>query len=348
MPSKSKRALIIRWGAMGDIIITTPLIRYLHEQGWEIYYHASESGAEILKHNPRITKLITHITNSVPLHELHKFWGELQEEYKPDRIFNLTESIEVSIVCHPSQPVYMFPKEKRLEKCEKNDYEWTFEFVGLPIPGDSLALNPELHFTRQEENDMKKFMAQYKDKFKIYHPISGSGLSKIYPYMAYAFNDVYKVHKDVVVFSVGDTVCELMEYQNFEGAYSIPMSAKWSIRESMLASKYCDLVVSTDTGMLHAAGAWDIPKIILFGHDSPEVVSKHFIGEVIPLQSTVNCSPCHRLIYNSQVQCPRFEPLGAGCICMTGIWKGGEFVEGIDPWLVRRTMLDKIKEIKLK
>ena len=113
-------------------------------------------------------------------------------------------------------------------------------------------------------------MDQYKDNFKIYLPISGSGLSKIYPYWPYVLNDVYKVHKNIVVFTVGDTLCELIEHgQYLEAPYHVPESGKWSIRESMLASKFCDLFVGTDTGMTHAAGTWDIPKIILFGHDPP-------------------------------------------------------------------------------
>jgi len=33
---------------------------------------------------------------------------------------------------------------------------------------------------------------------------------------------------------------------------------------------------------------------------------------------------------------------------MTGMWKNGECKYGLDPLLVRRTILDKIKEIKKK
>jgi ADP-heptose:LPS heptosyltransferase len=338
-----KRALVVRYGAIGDIVITTPLVRYLHEQGWEIYYNSSEEGEQILRHSPRISKLITHKRDSVPNHLLTDHWKAMAKEHEIDRTFNLTESIEVSIVCHPSQPVYMMPKPMRLAKCEHNDYEHTFNYVNLTP--NSVDLTPELHFTKEEENAMEKIMAEYKDKFKIYHPVSGSGLSKIYPYWPQVLNDVYQVHKDIVVISVGDTLCELIEYK-WDAPYLVGKSDQWTIRESMLASKYCDLVVSNDTGMLHASGAWETPKIIVFGHDSPEVVSKHFKGEVIPICSTVNCSPCHRLIYNSQVQCPRFEPLGAGCICMTGIWKEGKFIAGIDPFKVRRTLLNVIKDLK--
>ena len=78
--------MIIRLGAIGDIIITTPLVRYLHEHGWEIYYNASEEGYEILKHSPRIKKIIPHLRDSVPNDQLHAHWRKLKEEYKIDRI----------------------------------------------------------------------------------------------------------------------------------------------------------------------------------------------------------------------------------------------------------------------
>jgi len=346
---------------LGDIVITTPLVRYLHEQGWEIYYNASEEGAEILKHSPRIAKILIHKRDSVSHDKLHDHWKKIKEENEIDRMFNLTESIEVQIVLHPSQPMYMMPKQERLKRCSKDEYEYTFERLRIKPytevedrcdypyewKKEYFDLSPELHFLPDEEKKMEGFMRKYQDNFKIYHPVSGSGLNKIYPYWQYVLDDVFKVHKDIVLITVGDPICELIDCSyELTSPYVVPMSGKWSIRESMLASKYCDLVIGTDTGMMHAAGAWDIPKILLLGHNDANTISRHFKGEVIPIQSTVNCSPCHKLIYNSQVLCPRYEPLGAGCICMTGIWRDGKIVAGIDPWMLRRTLLEKIKEIK--
>ena len=339
---ENKRALVIRYGAIGDMMIVTTFLRYLHKEGWEIFLNTSEEGMEILKHCPWITKLIYHPKNSVPTNKLYEHWAKLKEEHKPTRIFNLTESYEVNIVYHPSSPIYMMPKSIR-GKIEKNCYEAVFEY--LHINPNGIDLTPELHFKKQEIDSMEEFFKGDKDKFKIYLPISGSGINKIYPYWPEIMNDVFKVHKDMILFTVGDVLCELIEYQ-WNVPYMVPKSARWSIREAMLASKYCDLVVATDTGMLHAAGAWDVPKIILFGHNTPEVISKHFKGEVTTMESTVNCAPCHRLIYDSQLQCPRSEMLGAGCLCMTGIWRNGECKYGLDPVLVRRLVLDKIKEIK--
>jgi len=339
----NKRALVIRYGAIGDMIITTALLRYLHKEGWEIFLNTSDQGMEILKHCPWITKLIHHPTNSIPMEALNEHWAKLREEYSPQRVFNLTESYEVSIVLHPSSPTYMMPKSVRKAWGDKNCYEMSLEYVG--INPDGMDLTPELHFKKQEIDSMKDFFKQYKNKFKVYLPISGSGINKIYPYWPEIINDVFTVHKDLVLFTVGDETCELIEYQ-WNAPYIVPKSAQWTLREAMLASKFCDLVLATDTGMLHAAGSWDVPKIILYGHNTPEVVSKHFKGDITAIRSTVNCAPCFRLIYDSQVQCPRSEMLGAGCLCMTGIWKNGECKYGLDPWLVRRVILDKIKEIK--
>ena len=341
----SKRALVIRYGALGDIIVSTPLVRYLHEQGWEIYYAPSEEGAQILQHSPRIAKLIPHVRDSVPNHLLDEHWKKQKKEYDIDRIFNLTESIEVQIVCHPSQPIYMMPKEERLKRCSKDEYEYSFKYVHLNPKG--VDLSPELHFTKDEEKDMEKWMGKYKNNFKIYHPVSGSGLNKIYPYWQYIMDDIFKVHKDIVLITVGGELDELIDSSYaLSSPYVVPMSGKWSVRQSMLASKYCDLVIGTDTGMMHAAGAWDVTKILLFGHNDANTVSRHFKGRTIPIQSTVNCSPCHKLIYNSQILCPRDVAIGCGCLCMTGFKDiHGKFY-GIEPALVRRTILEQIKEIK--
>ncbi|MEP7265184.1 MAG: glycosyltransferase family 9 protein, partial [Bacteroidota bacterium] len=63
------RYLIVRFSSIGDIVLTTPVIRCLKEQipGCEIHYLTKKSFADVLKGNPYIDKLYTidHDINEV-------------------------------------------------------------------------------------------------------------------------------------------------------------------------------------------------------------------------------------------------------------------------------------------
>ena len=54
------RILIFRAAAFGDCLIITPVIRYLHQQGHELFLVTSNRGLEVFKNNPHISKLIQH------------------------------------------------------------------------------------------------------------------------------------------------------------------------------------------------------------------------------------------------------------------------------------------------
>jgi len=344
MTDKTKRALVIRLGAIGDCIIITPLIKYLHDIGWEVIVNTNDTGMQVLKNNPNISKFIFYPDNSVENHKLMEYFLNVFKKHDCTRMFNLTESLETKLVLHPSFPQYNFTKQERYELCNKNYYEYTFEHVGLDYR-DALSMGinliGDLYFETEEIDSMVEITSPYVDVFKILLPISGSGLNKIYPYWEEIFDNIYKYHKNFKIFTVGDETCRLIEA---EKDYIIQCSGKWSIRQSLIAPRFMDLAIGTDTGVMHAAGTCDVPKILLLGHDTKENISKTFLGKTRVINSTVNCAPCFRLIYDSQVQCPRYESIGVGCLCMTGQWdyKTGGFIAGIHPDLVKSYILEEI------
>ncbi|NQX91567.1 MAG: glycosyl transferase, partial [Flavobacteriales bacterium] len=56
------RVLVIRFSSIGDVVLTTPVLRHLQEQlegEVEIHYLTKASMAPLLQHNPRIHTLHT-------------------------------------------------------------------------------------------------------------------------------------------------------------------------------------------------------------------------------------------------------------------------------------------------
>jgi hypothetical protein len=71
----------------------------------------------------------------------------------------------------------------------------------------------------------------------------------------------------------------------------------WGPRQSMAVTGVMDCVVSPETGVLNAAGAFATPKIGLLTHSSKENLTKYFVNDY-SIQSEAPCSPCHKMIHD--------------------------------------------------
>lgn len=317
------RYLIVRIAAYGDCLTVTPLIRYLKESGNEVYVLTSETGEEIFRHNIHIDKLIVQKKDSVPTALLEKKFEEVSKENNCDKIINLCGSIESKLVLHPIQPEYNWSKQERFELCNRNYYEYTLERgLGATLNYDSSICNPEVFFTEKEKEEVASFKSNYLGKKLILVGLSGSSAARAYPYLQYVISTILEVNKDVIFITTGDHACTVLEV-GLEHERVIHRSNVWSFRQAMLACSIVDLVIAPDTGLIHASGAYDVPKICLLGSTTKENITKHFKNDY-SLESTTSCSPCFRILYNATHQCPTdTETKGAFCMSV-----------GLDPNLI--------------
>jgi len=306
------KILIHRQGAFGDVVITTPLVRYLHAQGHEIFYICNDRGEQVLRNNPDITKLILIKTDEYKNEALNEHIQWLKRKHKCDRVIDLSESIEVALSLHPRSPAYKMPKFEKFAKQNKNFYEYTMEISGINeyMPQD---LIPELFFSTQELEESSKYLKP--DKFNILVGMSGSGSNKAYPWTEDMCKKMCDENPDYHIITVGDERCRLIEPEH---SSITNLSGKIPMRTSMALTGQVDLVISPDTGLLHASGCYETPKIGLLGHNTIECITKHFKNDysIESDRELVECSPCFLLIYDIQLQCNIDESTG-GSLCMS-------------------------------
>ena len=299
-----KKALIVRIGAYGDLLVITPVLRELKSQGYYIIVNVSDKGILILADNPNVDEFIYH-DSEMPCEELEAHWEKLKEEHKPDLFINFSESIEVNICLAPRDPRYNYSKEERKAICNKNYYEETFRWANLDIPKD---LNPEIYFSPEEIETAKSYIKP--DHYNILWCLSGSNKHKAYPWTEQVMEKIIATNDKIHFITVGDEECQKIEPENDQ---TTKLSGKVSMRMSMCLTGLVDLVISPDTGVLHASGAFITPKIGLLGHTSIENITKHFTNDY-SIESTASCAPCFRLIYDHTAQCPvDLETNGAWC-----------------------------------
>ena len=70
----TKKVLIIRLSALGDVMFTIPLANTLKDNGYEVSWLVSEKGYQILKDNPCVDKVIF-----APLEKWKKCKNKIQE-----------------------------------------------------------------------------------------------------------------------------------------------------------------------------------------------------------------------------------------------------------------------------
>lgn len=310
------RILIARLGAFGDTLITTPLCRYLKQQGHEIVYLTSESGMQILENNPHIEKLILHKRDSIASNKLGEYFKAVADANECDKVIDLCESIEINLALSPSMPQSKWPKYERMALCNKNYYEETMliaerMLVNAPhmnIMGMNLAsLIPEMFFTEAEEKlIMDDIRTPYMGKKKILWGLSGSSRQKTWP--PEHMLKVVEAFPNYIHITVGDDACRLLEWPfthpsvKYKFPNFIPRAGKYTMRESIIACKYVDLVIAPDTGLLHGSGCFDTPKIGLFTNTTIENVAKHFKNNFSIEAKNVACAPCFNLIYKADAQ----------------------------------------------
>jgi len=311
--TRSERIYIVRLGAFGDQILITPVLRKLKSQGHHLIVEYSDRGEAVLRNNPNVADGIFYKSNSVPIQELHQYWKDQQAKHKADRYINFSETIEHELALHPASPRYNYTKEERRIICNKNYYEHTMKHAGLTWK-DPSELRGELFFTKQELCIAYEYLR--KKSFNILLCFTGSSAHKAYPWIENVIGEILKLDNTHIITS-GDLKCKILEEEHSK---MTNLSGEVDIRISMALTGIVDLVISPDTGILHASGCYDTPKIGLLGHTTKENITKHFVND-LSLEanpSEAECAPCFRLIYNMKAQCPIHIQTG-GAFCMASI-----------------------------
>ncbi|MHA2068524.1 MAG: glycosyltransferase family 9 protein [Candidatus Thorarchaeota archaeon] len=301
-----KRALVVRLGAIGDVIMMTPVLRKLKNDGYHVTVVGVHQGKMVLRFQESVDEFIMH-DEDIPVKELGEYYQSMGSRY--DYFLDLTMSIEGTLVPTQHMEAYYWDQEKRREELSVNFYDRTMELAGFEPTGS----NGEIDFAKHEVKRALKQLSKFKGKYIVLWSLSGSASHKAYPHTEEVQRRFLERHKDAVVLNVGDDLCSLLEYRS-DRVYNY--SGYLPLRRVLALTKYVDLVVGTETGISCAAGIWPNSQIVMLTTGTKETISKYW-KNCTTIELGSDCQPCHRIIYDSEI-CPRGKFYGAP-ICMEGI-----------------------------
>lgn len=286
------KAIVCRLGAFGDMVMVTPLFKKLKEDGYHVTLYTNERAKQVVLKDPNIDNIWLH-DEKTKIEDLPAVYADLEK--KCDRFINLSGSIETSLLKTKATREYYLPKDKRIRDCDVNYYDQTMKLGGYDIKGS----RGELYFSPVEEKYAQDLRRKYRDKFIILWALAGSSQHKAYAWSEYVAMRMLNQCPDVMTFTTGDSVCSLLEWKHPRAKCYSDM---WTIRKSMLMTKYADLVIGPETAILNAASCFDTPKIIFLSHSSEENLTKYWTHTSV-FHPNAHCHPCHKLMY-SKNECP--------------------------------------------
>lgn len=291
------RACVVRYGAMGDMIMLTPLLKQLKSDGYHVTVNCTRYSADILENNPNVDNIILQERDAIYNPDLGEYWKIWEKDY--DKYINLSESIEGKLLKVEGRRDYYTSKEWRNKECNKNYYDYTMLLGGYP---ESVGRSGELYFSPAELRYAQDFRRKYKSKRIILWALNGSSYHKLYGLFEPVVRDFLDGHPECIIVTVGDS--RTKEYE-FEHDRLVCLTGHTTIRQSLSLLTIADCVVGPESMMTNGAGCFDVPKIVFMSHSSPEALTKYWKNcyALEPDTTLAPCYPCNQLHYTFD-SCP--------------------------------------------
>ena len=306
-----KKILIIRFSSIGDIVLTTPILRCLKAQipSVEIHYLTKKKFETVLSANPYIDHLHTidqQIAEILPKLKKEKF-DRVIDLHKNFRSLGIRLSLQ-----RPSSGFskvnfrkWLVVKFKINRLPEYHIVDRYFKAIEkLSIKNDGKGLDYFIHEDdRLSLNDLPE---NFRNGF-IGIVIGGMHFTKILPAVK-IIELIKKLEKPVIIiggpddFQRGELILEGTE------ASVLNSCGMYSLNQSASLVSLADKIVTNDTGLMHIAAAFGKEIISVWGNTIPEFGMSPYLSKNTNHKShlfqvdNLNCRPCSKIGY---VKCPK-------------------------------------------
>lgn len=297
------KILIIRFSSIGDIVLTTPVIRIIKKQLCaQVHFLTKKQYSVLLRYNPYIDRIIPLPENEK---ELHLFLRKEHYTHVIDLHNNLRSRR------------FTFGLSARVFRFNKiNIYKWL-------LVNFKLNLLPEKHIvTRYLDACQELGVIDDENGLDFFHGLHTTDLSDfgldVNSYMVYAIGGQHATKKLPVqsiinLINLSDSIYVLLGGPEdviaadkiVAQTKAISLCGKTNLLQSALIIEHAKKVITHDSGMMHIAAAYKKQIISIWGNTIPEfgmypyrTDSNSAMFEVAGLY----CRPCSKIGFN---HCPK-------------------------------------------
>jgi ADP-heptose:LPS heptosyltransferase len=303
-----KKILIIRFSSIGDIVLTTPVIRCLKQQlpGVEIHYLTKKSFKGVVENNPYISKVHTfekRLTEVLPelkkanfdfVVDLHNNLRSLQaKQYlqKPSKSFsklNLKKFILVKLKINKMPALHVVDRYMKVVD-------------SLGVKNDNKGLD---YFIPENDNvDISTLPLLHQNGY-IGFVIGAKHYTKQLP-VEKIIEVCEKINSPIVLLGGKEDFLRAEKIENAVGEKIYNACGKYNLNQSASLVKQASKIISHDTGLMHIAAAFKKQIISVWGNTVPAFGFTPYLpgnnSKIIEVEN-LSCRPCSKIGYN---QCPK-------------------------------------------
>jgi heptosyltransferase-2 len=301
-----KKVLVIRFSSIGDIVLTSPVIRALHEQiDAEVYVITKDVFAGIYRNNPHVHKVISIKTN---VNEAKSELESIKFDFVVDLHHNM-RSAQVKRICKSESS--SFPK--------LNIQKFLFVKLGVNLLPDTHIVDRyfETVKTLGVKNDGKGldyFIAPNNVVSPEILPVSHrNGYVAVVAGAKFATKElpipklievIRRLNKPVVLLGGKDEIPKGEKVTAECGSQVFNACGKFNLDQSASLLKQSEIVITHDTGLMHIAAAFKKKIYSVWGNTVPEFGMYPYLpgdGSKMIEVTGLGCRPCTKLGYD---ECP--------------------------------------------
>ncbi|HYD21838.1 MAG TPA: glycosyltransferase family 9 protein [Flavipsychrobacter sp.] len=314
------KVLFIRFSSIGDIVLTTPVVRCLKQQvpDAEVHYLTKANFKSVLEGNKYIDKL--HWLDKTNFIELIATLRGAEYDYILDLHHNLRSLRFKQKIRVGKTKVFSFPK--------LNMQKWLLTNLKINMMPDKSIVERYFETVRPlgVKNDGQGLDYQLPESVQVTN--KDIPMSHWAGYVACVIGGSYFTKRLPV--EQWQKLCEIVPYplmllggpEDREAGDIIAAQdpikiynacGKFSVNESAALVGFSKVVVSNDTGLMHVGAAYKKPVISLWGNTSPEMGMfpyygyNNLKGNISPLsimleKKDLKCHPCSKIGYD---KCPK-------------------------------------------
>lgn len=307
-----KKILIIRLSSIGDIVLTTPVVRCIKQQvpDCELHFLTKARFSDVLQHNPYIDKLILlgdSLSDTIKVLRSEKY-DFIVDLHKNIRSLLIRLSLRVPSASFNKLNFKKFLLTKfhidRMPKVHIVD-RYFAAAKRLNVENDGQGL--DFFFSDEEKNTNLPLPEAFRSNY-VAIAVGAQHFTKIYP--AEKVGELCRMlYPNKVVLIGGKTDVE-------RGKQIVAMSqgnvlnacGQLSLRQSALVLWRSDVVIANDTGMMHIAAALRKPVVSIWGGTVPQFgmypympKGLEYLSQIIE-NKQIKCRPCHKL---GREKCPK-------------------------------------------
>ncbi|MBN1300594.1 MAG: glycosyltransferase family 9 protein [Melioribacteraceae bacterium] len=297
---KANKVLVIRLSSLGDVLLTTPVLRALKDMdpGWIIDFCTKPGFTETIKFNPNIRKVIEYQDNTdftdTLVRENYDLVIDLHNNFRSRR---LVKNLSAKIL-KISKPTV---KKFLLVNLKINLFKKVRSIPGIyadTIPGLMLDnKGPEFFFNQD-------FIPPHKDNRVMGICPGSKHFTKMYPVEYFAELGNKLVERGFKVNLLGGRddmpVCRLLNEQIKGSVNKCTDNDLIKTAENILE---CRAVICNDSGLMHLASALTVPVVAIFGSTVKEFgFFPYKVKNLVLENNSLSCRPCSHI---GRSDCPK-------------------------------------------